>query len=224
MATELHLGDHGPAVKKLQTEVDERLEDREFPWRTIKGDGEFGEKTQGACQFTGWILGFSPSQLDTIREGTITAHAGAILIQEEDRSDAMKRRERERRPTVKKLRFLHHHRSRAMKDVARFDGEPVAAWMVQWLKKSRANGWGGVLVSGYRTPRHSEQLCLDMCGSPSCPGKCAGRSSNHSGKDFPEGAVDVTDQFTFAEIQPRIGSPLRNDLPSDRVHFSVSGH
>jgi hypothetical protein len=224
MATELHLGDQGPAVKKLQVEVDRTLKNREFPWRTIDTDGDFGEKTETACHFAGWILGFSPSQLAKIRDGTITAHADAVLVHEKARSDAMKKRERERLPTVKKFRFLHNHPTRGAKGVARFDGEQVAAWMVRWLKKSRDHGWRGELVSGYRSPAHSERLCLDMCGATSCPGRCAGRSSNHSGKDFPAGAVDVSDQFTFAAIQPRIGSPLRNDLPSDRVHFSASGH
>jgi hypothetical protein len=226
MATTLELGDHGPAVKKLQLEVNTSFKRREFPWRTIDTDGRFGDDTERAAHFAGWLIGFSPSQLKKIRDGTITAHAYAILVHDKARSDAMQRRERELRSTVKKLRFLHNHpqRKSGAKGVTTFDGVPVAAWMVQWLKKSRANGWRGELVSGYRTPQHSEQLCLDMCGHPSCPGTCAGRASNHSGKVFPAGAVDVTDQFNFAAIQPRIGSPLQNDLPSDRVHFSVSGH
>lgn len=108
--------------------------------------------------------------------------------------------------------------------VETFDGKEVAAWIVPWLQKSRDAGWGGVVSSGYRTPEYSESLCFDMCGAPSCPGTCAGRSSNHSGKKYPAGAVDVTDFETFGRIQPEIGSPLKNDLPADRVHFSVSGH
>src|SRR5262245_50353548 len=110
MATTLHLGDHGPDVKTLQAEVDQQLKDREFPWRTVRTDGRFGDKTQTACHFTGWILGFSPSQLTKIQdEGTITPHAYSILVHEKARSDAMKKRERERRHTVKKLKFLHAH-------------------------------------------------------------------------------------------------------------------
>ena len=138
----------------------------------------------------------------------------------------MKGRVEARRATAKKLRFLHHHRARKRKarGVATFDGIPVAAWMVKWLRKSRDNGWQGVLVSGFRTPHHSEALCLDMCGQPSCPGTCAGKTSNHVGLIHPAGAVDVTAEDRFAEIQSKIGSPLQNDLPSDLVHFSVSGH
>jgi hypothetical protein len=80
------------------------------------------------------------------------------------------------------------------------------------------------VTSGYRTPEYSTSLCIAMCGAPSCPGRCAGASSNHSGKVYPAGAVDVTDYTRFGQIQPQIGSPLRNDLPIDPVHYSVSGH
>jgi hypothetical protein len=104
MATTLQLGDHGPAVKKLQKGVDETLKNREFRSRTVRADGRFGEKTQTACHFTGWLVGFSPSQLKKIEDGTITAHADAILIHEKARSDAMKKRERERRQEIKKAR------------------------------------------------------------------------------------------------------------------------
>lgn len=106
-----------------------------------------------------------------------------------------------------------------------FDGETVAAWIVPWLQKARASGlWHGSVTSGYRTPSYSESLCLKMCGAPSCPGTCAGRSSNHSGKRFPEGAVDVSDPAGFAAAMRAVHGPLRNDLPADRGHFSVTGH
>jgi Peptidase M15 len=101
MATTLRLGDRGPAVKKLQAEIDETLRNRDFRSRTVRMDGRFGEKTQTACHFTGWLLGFSPSQLHKIRDGEITAHAYAILVHEEARSDPMKKRERERRQAIK---------------------------------------------------------------------------------------------------------------------------
>lgn len=105
-----------------------------------------------------------------------------------------------------------------------FDGKTVAAWIIPWLEKSRKAGWTGTVTSGYRTPEYSTSLCIAMCGAPSCPGRCAGASSNHAGKIHPAGAVDVTDYTRFESIQWQIGSPLRNDLPVDPVHFSVSGH
>jgi len=101
---------------------------------------------------------------------------------------------------------------------------PIAAWMIQWLDKSRAAGWNGILVSGYRSPEYSQQLCYNICGAPSCPGTCAGTASNHTRYSYPGGAIDVSDNYNFAAIQYRIGSPLRNNLPSDRVHFSTSGY
>jgi hypothetical protein len=104
-----------------------------------------------------------------------------------------------------------------------FDGVTVAAWFVPWLTKIRNAGWGGHVVSGYRDPAYSTQLCYGMCGAPSCPGRCAGASSNHSGKVYPAGAVDVTDYYTFERLAYSVGSPLRNHLPADPVHFSVSG-
>lgn len=108
--------------------------------------------------------------------------------------------------------------------VVKFDGHLVAAWIVPWLKKARQMGWKGHVTSGWRDPAYSERLCRQMCGAPSCPGRCAGRSSNHSGKVFPKGAIDVSDEATFAVIMRKLRAPLRNDLPADRVHFSVTGH
>lgn len=102
----------------------------------------------------------------------------------------------------------------------------IAAWIYTYLKKI---GFTGSISSGYRTPAYSESLCMDMCGAPSCPGTCAGRSSNHSGKTFPAGAIDVPDYGTLQakiDAAARRGIPrlLKNDLPADRGHYSNSGH
>lgn len=103
-------------------------------------------------------------------------------------------------------------------------GKPVATWIVPWLDKSREAGWHGVLNSGWRSPEYSEQLCYSMCGAPSCPGRCAGRSSNHTQCAEPAGAVDVSDYYNFAAIQRKIGSGLYNALgAADPVHFSRTG-
>lgn len=116
--------------------------------------------------------------------------------------------------------------------VSVYDGVNVAAWMVPYLDWARQRGyrgrrWTGNVRSGYRDPAYSESLCYAMCGRPSCPGKCAGRSSNHSGKRKPAGALDVTDYVTFGQLMAHcpLSPRLRNDLgPDDPVHFSVSGH
>ena len=108
--------------------------------------------------------------------------------------------------------------------VGTIDGKEVAKWIIPYVKKARSMGWNGTVLSGYRSPEYSEQLCMNMCGAPSCPGTCAGKSSNHSGKVYPAGAIDVSDEATFGSIMAKIHAPLKNDLPSDRVHFSYTGH
>ena len=115
----------------------------------------------------------------------------------------------------------------ARNGVAVFEGEPVAAWMLPYVQWARAHGWHGRILSGYRTPEESEQICLGRCGKPSCPGNCAGRASNHSGKDKPRGALDVTDEGTFAAAMrscpysPRIFNSIG---ASDPNHFSATGN
>ena len=110
--------------------------------------------------------------------------------------------------------------------VAKFDNRPVAAWLKPYLDWARANGWQGTVNSGWRDPAYSERLCQAMCGQPSCPGKCAGRSSNHSGSTPGRGAVDVSDYVTFGRLMQRCPHSPRifNALGAqDPVHFSASG-
>ncbi len=135
-------------------------------------------------------------------------------------------------PEMKKLGEERRHKQheRAQRPVAAgattFDGRPVAKWMKPYLDFARENGWTGTLNSGFRDPDESEELCFQICGAPSCKGLCAGKSSNHSGKTKPQGALDVSDFQRFGElmkacpIEPRIF----NDLPNDLVHFSATGH
>jgi hypothetical protein len=110
--------------------------------------------------------------------------------------------------------------------VATFDSKPVAAWMKPYLDWAREHGWQGTLSSGWRDPAYSESLCMGICHAPKCPGRCAGRSSNHVGRVKPAGAIDVTHYEEFGRLmqscpyEPRIF----NDLPADRVHFSATGH
>ena len=121
-----------------------------------------------------------------------------------------------------------HKRARepAGPGVARFDGRRVAKWLKPSLEFARRNGWQGTLNSGFRDPAHSEQLCIQMCGAPRCEGRCAGRSSNHSGSDSPRGAIDVSDFKRFGELmescplKPRIFNALGD---RDPVHFSSTG-
>ena len=110
--------------------------------------------------------------------------------------------------------------------VGTFDGVECASWLIPYLTWAREHGWQGTLNSGWRSPEYSEQLCWKMCGAPSCPGRCAGRASNHSGSVKPRGAIDVTDQTRFGQLMAQcpLSPPIFNDLPNDRVHFSATGH
>jgi hypothetical protein len=111
--------------------------------------------------------------------------------------------------------------------VVQFDGKSVAAWIQPYLVWARQNGWKGTLTSGWRDPAYSEHLCLNMCGAPTCAGRCAGRTSNHAGSVKPAGAIDVSDYVTFGRLMARCPyTPrLQNQLGArDPVHFSASGH
>ncbi|MGB2711763.1 MAG: hypothetical protein WBC33_09620, partial [Conexibacter sp.] len=108
-----------------------------------------------------------------------------------------------------------------------FDGKPCAKWLVPYLQWARSEGgWRGRMESGYRTPQRSEDICLEQCGKPSCPGRCAGRSSHHSQDRPPHGAIDVTEHVKFGQamrrcpLQPRIF----NAVPEDPIHFSATGN
>jgi hypothetical protein len=110
--------------------------------------------------------------------------------------------------------------------VVTFDGNPCAAWLVPYLSWARRHGWKGGLISGFRSPAHSERICFQKCGQPTCPGNCGGRSSNHSQHVKPRGAIDVSDYVTFARLMrgcpltPRIFNALG---AADPNHFSSSG-
>jgi len=117
-------------------------------------------------------------------------------------------------------------KSHVTSGVTRYDGVPVAAWLVPYLNYARRNGWQGRLVSGWRDPAYSESLCYRMCGAPTCAGRCAGRTSNHAGSVKPRGALDVSDYARFGTIMAK--APLSPHIFNalgwrDPVHYSASG-
>ena len=100
---------------------------------------------------------------------------------------------------------------------------------MDWARHTGHDGvrWQGTLASGWRSPAYSESLCQRMCGAPSCPGRCAGRSSRHSQKTVAQGAVDVTDYARFGQLMAHC--PIRPAIVNrlgvrDPVHFSVAGN
>ena len=109
--------------------------------------------------------------------------------------------------------------------IVTFDGKQCVELAAYWLQEARNDGWAGVLVSGYRTPEYSEQLCYNMCRAPSCSGMCAGRSSNHAKTSYPGPAIDVSEYVDFEAKMTKLGSPLKNTLDyRDPVHFSQAGN
>ena len=143
---------------------------------------------------------------------------GALRVVRRNRGEAQ--------AVLKKIR----HRRRVLslrksrRGLAWFDGKKVSAWIAVELQKARDAGrWKGYVVSGWRDPVYSEKLCYAMCGKPACPGLCAGRASNHSGIEYPGGAVDVTDYQTLYDECTRLDLRIKNRLPIDRVHFSAGG-
>lgn len=228
----------GPRVKKLQQGIKRTLKGHGFdPWaKGVIVDGKPGAMTFKMARHAASMQGLSEAQLRKIGEGVITRHAEEVLIHDKKRSPEMIRRSKKRDPHWDKVRHHVLHPPDDPDHISTFEGVAVAAWMVgkdagpngshvNWLQKIREHGWHGVVVSGARTAEHSEELCFAMCGAPSCPGRCAGRSSNHVvDAGFPDGAVDVSEYEVFGRICREIGAPLQNDLPIDPVHYSPSGH
>lgn len=187
-------------------------------------DGDFGAATKKRVKFVKYYLGWNKR----------TPHVSELLLRQLNHPNwavwsnpARLARAQSRRRRQRRLAIESRNNWRNKHGYAVFDGKNVPEWMVHWLQESRANGWKGWVVSGVRTAAYSEHLCYAMCGAPTCPGRCAGRSSNHNmeqSQGYPAGALDVSDYARFGQVQRRIGSPLHNALGArDPVHFSVSG-
>lgn len=112
--------------------------------------------------------------------------------------------------------------------LVKIDGYYVAGWIADIVLWARKHGWHGVVTSGYRSDADQREACRHVCGNPNgCPGRCAKPgTSNHRYKVYPGGAVDVSDYGTFGQVVKRFpnGPTIKNDLPADPVHFSLSGH
>lgn len=195
----------------------------------LRVDGEMGPATKARIKSVKYYLGYPKSERD--------GKAGARLRW---RLKHPKKRSKQHDATVSRIATgnarrvaqrarVKKHRAKAAKTtgVGSFDGVPCANWLIPYLKWAREHGhWKGRLVSGWRDPVYSEGLCKRMCGRSSCPGRCAGRASNHSGSSKPRGALDVTYYADFGAamrrcpLQPRLYNALG---PADPVHYSASG-
>lgn len=143
--------------------------------------------------------------------------------------------EARRQRLLAKIEYLQDHRPAPAPST---DGVsvPDAPWnplkrqisnsLVPWLNKGWDNGWRGQVTSGYRSPEYQCEVCKQVCGNCNgCPGTCAAPgTSNHQRYGPGQGAVDVSDYYTFGAIMRRIGAPIFNALGAqDPVHFSFTG-
>lgn len=224
-------------VQTLQQGINTTFRNAKIPWKHIEVDGDYGPTTRKAARIAGSWQGLSKEQLRNISDNKITQHIYDVLTHHKTLTPAMKKRQEARKKYFEQMREAHKEPPIDSDGVSDWQDFKVAAWMVgrregpdgsitNWLQKSVDKGWDGRLTSGFRTPAYSESLCYILCNQPSCPGKCAGRSSNHSQIGPPNwGAIDVADYDKFGRIQKEIGSPLHNSLGAqDPVHFSYTGN
>lgn len=212
-------------VKKLQRDLNTFTEHFLLDVTKLRVDGDFGPATRKRVKLVKYYLGFTRPR---------TSNAGAAFLRRLDHPfsplayGGVRQTARGIRRRHKQRRLAREHRERARKTegVGHFDGKAVANWLIPYLEWARRNGWEGTVASGWRDPAYSERLCYAMCGAPSCPGTCAGRSSNHSGSSKPRGAIDVTYYYSFGKIiakcpyEPKIYNALG---VRDPVHFSATG-
>lgn len=210
-------------VKELQVELNH------FTGQSLKGinpiveDGVIGPSTEARVKLVKFFLGYEGPLNSTVNaefEQRVRHPGDAQFSSAERVARGADRRAAQRRQAD------HNDGAAAAAGVSRFDGVPCANWLIPYLSFAREHGWQGRLQSGFRDPAFSEHLCQQMCGAPSCPGRCAGRTSNHSGSVKPKGAIDVSDFHRFGALMTKcpLSPRIFNDLPIDPVHYSATGH
>lgn len=202
-------------------------ENKALGYQSLIVDGEMGALTKKRILNIKYQLGYLRANTNVKVDEAFywrMKHPKQVNVKWNQDKGAVKRgkkRRTKRRAAVRKNKITAFLKP----GVTTFDGVPVAKCAVPILQWCREHGWQGKLVSGFRTPAYSEGLCLNMCGHPTCPGRCAGRSTNHSGNSPARFAMDVSDYIKFGEVvahcplQPHV----HNALPNDRVHFSPTG-
>jgi hypothetical protein len=191
-------------------------------------DGKFGKSSKRRVQWTKYFLGYSGSVND--QNDTVDLKFLSRMWHPKDirYSSAYRISRGNKRRIEQRARWARNKRKvRKTTGVGSFDGVPVANLAIPILEWCRKNGWRGRLVSGWRDPIYSRSLCRRMCGRDSCPGRCAGTSSNHVGTTWDRFAVDVSDYSKFELVVARcpIKPRIRNLLDArDPVHFSPQGN
>lgn len=211
----------------------------------LRVDGKVGQATRSRIRFVKYYIGMDGANRFSYKVSRqfvarVRKPNDASLVIAKTYSDKVNtvKRGQNRRQRHDKLYHESQHEYNGKPHWVTFDGKMIAAYIepsLHWARYTGHNGlkWRGQVVSGGRTAAYSEHLCYVMCGHPSCPGKCAGRSSNHVGNDpyaIPCGAVDVSDYvrfkylMQFCPVDKLHTVRLQNHLPLDPVHFSASGN
>lgn len=224
------------AVKKLQRELNDFSNEHLKHVTPLRVDGDKGFATERRILRVKYYLGYPEEKRDDQKDLHLD-EAFYLRLHHPNRTQSkdhpkwpanheavdrgQKRRLEQRRAVEKSF-----HDAKSKNGVGSFDGKPVAKAVLCHLHWARDHGWDGTLTSGWRDPDDSEHLCYSICGYPMCPGRCAGKSSNHVGATPLRFAVDVTDYVTFGRLMhgcpctPRIFNALG---AQDPVHFSPSG-
>lgn len=191
-------------------------------------DGDHGRLSKKLMQEIKYLLGYSLKNSKISSWSDIFLHRMRHPTTVDDRwkqtKEAVKngkKRRAKRRTAVRKDKVHAFLKP----GVGTFDNKPVAKCAIPILQWCREHGWDGVLVSGWRSGAYSEGLCINMCGRPSCPGRCAGKSTNHTGNSPARFAMDVSSYNKFRQVVANcpIAPHVHNALPNDLVHFSPSG-
>jgi hypothetical protein len=190
----------------------------------IRADGDLGPATRNRIRSCKYYLGYR-RPISTVPDEDFRhriRHPRSVRFSSLDRI----RRGAQRRITQRQENKAHRKVARATVGVSRYGAVYVANAAVPILNWCKQHGWRGWVVSGYREPGYSQSLCYKMCGRPSCPGRCAGVSSNHVGKTPQRFAIDVSYYGDFGRIVAKcpISPHIHNSLGArDPVHFSPSG-
>ncbi len=214
-------------VRDLQRLMNRFVKSRLRGIGPILVDGKVGPGTRGRIRTIKFYLGYNRKNCNgAVDAELIWRLRHPYRIRRNNRWDRQRVLRSKQRCTKQRRAARANERKAHTSGASTYDGIVVAEWFIPYMQWARSHGWRGRLVSGYRTPAYSESLCFRMCGRPSCPGRCAGRASNHAHKDKPEGAIDVSDFHTFGQLMrncprsPRIFNALG---AQDPVHFSFSG-
>lgn len=236
-------------IEGVQRALNSFLKDRTLGYPALKVDGRAGNATDARIKDAKFLLGYTESRVDSsfgdelmwrLHNPSKTHAKSKVAPFTVDKSAIQ--RGKSRRTARRKAVVRNHAKAIITTGVTYYDGVPVAKAAVFYLDYARHTGvdgrkWGGRLSSGWRDPVYSRGICIQKCGAPSCPGICAGLSSNHVGQKLvlngpgSQFALDVTDYIDFGHIMSHMpaealeGRPrLSNHLPADPVHYSPTGN